>query len=242
MQHVRRNVMSGRSFRGRRVDRDGRSGAGCDWGQGGTGQRPAQSLYGRDRLLQDAGRARNGARPARLKFLRMARSSGSPSAVACRQWTAQRQPRAEQLLECRHGRDVTTRSGAQVRSGIRQAPGQLWRRDDGLPARYSRRSGWQRLGDGRPGQPPAPPAGQPADAPLPPAPQKVVGHQVFKFSPEGKLLLTLGKPGGNQPGQPPDQASFYQPNDVITYPNGDILVAEGHGATARAPGQVRPLG
>ena len=26
-----------------------------------------------------------------------------------------------------------------------------------------------------------------------------------------------------------DPASFYQPNDVITYPNGDILVAEGHG-------------
>jgi DNA-binding beta-propeller fold protein YncE len=73
--------------------------------------------------------------------------------------------------------------------------------------------------------------GQPADAPLPPAPAKVIGHQVFKFSPEGKLLLTLGKPGGNQPGQPADPASFYQPNDVITYPNGDILVAEGHGAT-----------
>lgn len=73
--------------------------------------------------------------------------------------------------------------------------------------------------------------GQPADAPLPPAPDKVVGHQVFKFSPEGKLLLTLGKAGGNQPGQPADQASFYQPNDVIIYPNGDILVAEGHGNT-----------
>lgn len=70
--------------------------------------------------------------------------------------------------------------------------------------------------------------GMPADAPLPPKPDKVVGHQVFKFSPEGKLLLALGKPGGNQPGQPADQASFYQPNDVITYPNGDILVAEGH--------------
>lgn len=70
--------------------------------------------------------------------------------------------------------------------------------------------------------------GQPADAPLPPAPASVVGHQVFKFSPEGKLLMTLGKPGGNQPGQPADPASFYQPNDVITYPNGDILVAEGH--------------
>jgi sugar lactone lactonase YvrE len=79
--------------------------------------------------------------------------------------------------------------------------------------------------------------GQPADAPLPPPPAKVVGHQVFKFSPDGKLLLSLGKPGGNQPGQPADPGSFYQPNDVITYPNGDILVAEGHGnappATAR---------
>jgi DNA-binding beta-propeller fold protein YncE len=73
--------------------------------------------------------------------------------------------------------------------------------------------------------------GQPADAPLPPAPAKVIGHQVFKFSPDGKLLLALGKPGGNQPGQPADPASFYQPNDVITYPNGDILVAEGHGGT-----------
>jgi sugar lactone lactonase YvrE len=79
--------------------------------------------------------------------------------------------------------------------------------------------------------------GSAADAPLPAPPAKVVGHQVIKFSPEGKVLLTLGKPGGNRPGQPADPASFYQPNDVITYPNGDILVAEGHGnappATAR---------
>lgn len=70
--------------------------------------------------------------------------------------------------------------------------------------------------------------GAAADAPLPPKPDKVIGHQVFKFSPDGKLLMTLGKPGGNQPGQPHDPASLYQPNDVITYPNGDILVAEGH--------------
>lgn len=74
--------------------------------------------------------------------------------------------------------------------------------------------------------------GQPAGAPLPPAPAKIVGHQVVKFSPQGKVLLTLGKPGGNAPGQPQDPASFYQPNDVITYPNGDILVAEGHGNAA----------
>jgi sugar lactone lactonase YvrE len=68
-----------------------------------------------------------------------------------------------------------------------------------------------------------------------PMPTTVVGNQVFKFSPDGKLLLTLGKAGGNPPGaEPADPASFFQPNDVITYPNGDILVAEGHGgANAR---------
>ncbi len=74
--------------------------------------------------------------------------------------------------------------------------------------------------------------GAAADSALPPMPSKVIGHQVFKYSPDGKLLLTLGKPGGNQPGQTADPASFYQPNDVITYPNGDILVAEGHGNAA----------
>jgi sugar lactone lactonase YvrE len=73
--------------------------------------------------------------------------------------------------------------------------------------------------------------GAAADAPLPPAPDKVVGHQVYKFSPEGKLLLTLGKAGGNRPGQPADPSSFYQPNDVITNAAGDIFVAEGHGST-----------
>ena len=50
------------------------------------------------------------------------------------------------------------------------------------------------------------------------------GHQVYKFSPEGKLLMTLGKPGG---AAEPDY--FYQPNDVLVAPNGDIFVSEGHG-------------
>jgi len=71
--------------------------------------------------------------------------------------------------------------------------------------------------------------GAPPDAPLPPAPAKLIGHQVFKFSPDGKLLLTLGKPGGNQPGKPAEPDSFYQPNDVAVAPNGDIYVSEGHG-------------
>jgi sugar lactone lactonase YvrE len=80
--------------------------------------------------------------------------------------------------------------------------------------------------------------GAPADAPLPSAPAKVIGHQVHKFSPDGKHLMSLGKPGGNQPNQPADPGSFYQPNDVITYANGDILVAEGHGNAAPAPARL----
>jgi hypothetical protein len=71
--------------------------------------------------------------------------------------------------------------------------------------------------------------GAAADAPLPAPPAKVIGHQVYKFSPDGTLLLALGKPGGNQPGQPADPASFYQPNDVITNDRGEIFVCEGHG-------------
>ena len=51
------------------------------------------------------------------------------------------------------------------------------------------------------------------------------GNTVIKFSPQGKVLLTLGKPGqaGNAPGM------FDMPSDVITAPNGDIFVADGHG-------------
>ena len=74
--------------------------------------------------------------------------------------------------------------------------------------------------------------GAPPDAPLPPAPASKVGHQVLKFSPGGKLLMTLGTAGG---GREPDY--FYQPNAVFVAPNGDIFVAEGHssaeGANAR---------
>src|SRR5262245_43456463 len=77
--------------------------------------------------------------------------------------------------------------------------------------------------------------GAAADAPLPPPPATIVGHQVIKFSPEGKVLLTLGKAGGNRPGEPADPSSFYQPNDVITNANGDIFVVEGHGDTAAIP-------
>ena len=56
------------------------------------------------------------------------------------------------------------------------------------------------------------------------------GHQVFKFSPDGKVLLVLGKP--NQPGSAPDQ--FNAPSAVVTAPNGDIFVADGHGGQTNA--------
>jgi streptogramin lyase len=56
------------------------------------------------------------------------------------------------------------------------------------------------------------------------------GHQVFKFSPEGKILLTLGKAG--VAGDGPD--TFNQPSDVVVARNGDIFVADGHGGNSNA--------
>ena len=58
------------------------------------------------------------------------------------------------------------------------------------------------------------------------------GHQVYEFSPDGRLLRTLGVAGGaREPGY------FFQPNDVLVAPSGEIFVAEGHssqpGSTAR---------
>src|SRR5438876_10543302 len=56
------------------------------------------------------------------------------------------------------------------------------------------------------------------------------GHQVFKFSPEGKVLMTLGKAG--VAGDGPD--TFNQPSAALIAPNGDIFVADGHGGNTNA--------
>jgi len=56
------------------------------------------------------------------------------------------------------------------------------------------------------------------------------GHQVLKFNPDGKLLLALGKAG--QPGSGTDE--FNAPSAVVTAPNGDIFVADGHGGNTNA--------
>ncbi len=51
------------------------------------------------------------------------------------------------------------------------------------------------------------------------------GHAVIKFSPQGKVLLTIGTPG--VAGNPPDKLN--EPNDVLIAPDGSIFIAEGHG-------------
>jgi sugar lactone lactonase YvrE len=74
------------------------------------------------------------------------------------------------------------------------------------------------------GAAPAPAGATPPPLPMGPNPGGTKGHQVIKFSPDGKVLLTLGKPGG---AAAPDY--FYQPDDVLVAPNGTIFVGEGHG-------------
>jgi sugar lactone lactonase YvrE len=76
---------------------------------------------------------------------------------------------------------------------------------------------------GRRGEPP----------PAAPDPATITGHQVFKFSPDGKLLMTLGVKGGGR-----DTAFFWQPNDVLVAPNGNIFVAEGHASNATANARI----
>jgi DNA-binding beta-propeller fold protein YncE len=74
----------------------------------------------------------------------------------------------------------------------------------------------------------------PAPTPAPGA-GATKGHQVFKFSTSGKVLMTIGKPGGSvAPGE-----CCFQPNDVVTSPDGRfIYVAEGHAST---PGWMAKL-
>ena len=84
------------------------------------------------------------------------------------------------------------------------------------------------------------------------------GHQIFKFSPDGKLLMKMGEAG--VPGK--DSSHFTSPSSVAVAANGDIFVADGHevngnnrvmkfskdgkfikawGKTGYAPGEFRTL-
>jgi sugar lactone lactonase YvrE len=56
------------------------------------------------------------------------------------------------------------------------------------------------------------------------------GHQVWKFAPDGRVLLRLGKAG--VAGDGVDE--FNAPSAVLVAPNGDIFVADGHGGNTNA--------
>src|SRR5262245_40060894 len=92
------------------------------------------------------------------------------------------------------------------------------------PARGARGTGAPAGGAGAAADPAAAGAARGTPAPVGPAAGSTKGHQVFKFSPEGKLLMTLGDAGGGV-----DPKYFFQPNDVIVARNGDIFVSQGHG-------------
>ena len=59
------------------------------------------------------------------------------------------------------------------------------------------------------------------------------GHQIFKFSPTGTLLMTLGTAGGAK-----GSGYFYQPNDILVAPNGDLFVVDGHSSADTANARV----
>ncbi len=116
-----------------------------------------------------------------------------------------------------HGIDVDPDGNIWVTDGQDNAP---------APARGARAGGAAAAGA-------AAAAGRAAGraaGPTIPNPAATKGHQVFKFSTDGKVLMTIGKPGGAAPPE-----CCYQPNDVFVAPNGDIFVAEGHSSS---PGSI----
>src|SRR5436309_3354939 len=52
----------------------------------------------------------------------------------------------------------------------------------------------------------------------------VMGQEVLKLSPAGKVLMTIGKEGVS--GNGPD--TFDRPTGVAVAPNGDVFVTDGH--------------
>jgi sugar lactone lactonase YvrE len=56
------------------------------------------------------------------------------------------------------------------------------------------------------------------------------GQQVIKFSPDGRVLLRLGKAGVAGAGLD----EFNAPSSVVTAPNGDVFVGDGHGGNTNA--------
>jgi sugar lactone lactonase YvrE len=64
----------------------------------------------------------------------------------------------------------------------------------------------------------------PSDPAPAPGAHETKGHVAIKFSPEGKILMTLGKPGVVGDGTD----TFHEPNAVVEGAHGDLFVADGH--------------
>src|SRR4029079_5638703 len=62
----------------------------------------------------------------------------------------------------------------------------------------------------------------------------LIGQQVMKLSPQGKLLMTLGKPGTAGTGAD----GFDRPTGVAVSSNGDIFVSDGHATNKSGAGRV----
>ena len=60
-------------------------------------------------------------------------------------------------------------------------------------------------------------------------------HQVFKFSPDGRLLLALGEAG--VPGN--DERHFNLPTDVVVADDGTFFVSDGYGNAQSAQVRIR---
>ena len=57
------------------------------------------------------------------------------------------------------------------------------------------------------------------------------GHVIYRFSPEGDVLMTLGTKGVAGSGK----TTFRKPSDVLVAPDGSIFVVDGHGSSPGEP-------
>lgn len=68
--------------------------------------------------------------------------------------------------------------------------------------------------------------------------KKGIGHQVYKFSPDGKVVMRLGEAGVSGA----DERHFNGPTGVVVAQNGDIWVTDGHGTTQTGPNKENMYG
>jgi sugar lactone lactonase YvrE len=61
------------------------------------------------------------------------------------------------------------------------------------------------------------------------------GHVIYKYSPDGELLMTLGRKGVAGDGKD----TLRKPNDIVVAPDGSIFVADGHASGRGEPANNR---